>query len=202
MTTHSIEINYVKRALPIIEVAPGICVAVFNLLGDWEMTEAAGIGLAMALPSTIDLLVTPDGKALALAHVVQRTYTRIRSVAADDLHLNIPLLVFRKSKKGYMINPHCEEVKSVTTAGTQHLWVDSGEMTMMHGKRIAIIDDVVSTGGTLEALKRIAERAKGIVEATGAVFTEGDRRDDVISLGHLPVWRTDLDHTGTASTNP
>jgi adenine phosphoribosyltransferase len=172
---YGIKIGSVTRRLPILEVAPNIRVAVFNLLGDWELTETAGQALAKLIPSGVEALLMPDGKAQALLHVMGR-------------ESKLPTFVARKEYKAYMGVTVSVEVKSITTARLQVLHLSEEDYKALHGKRIAFVDDVVSTGGTLEALKGLAKVIGATHAATLAVFTEGTRREDVIALGHLPLF--------------
>lgn len=171
-------IGGVARELPIVELAPGLSVALFNMLGDTEVTESAGKALADLMPSEVDVLVTPEVKALTLAHVVSRESGK-------------PYVVVRKTQKPYMVNPVVREVLSITTGKPQTLVLDGMDVENLKGKKIAIIDDVVSTGGTLKSLSKIISEVGGEVIAVLTVFTEGDERDDVIALGHLPLFKVE-----------
>ncbi len=173
--THEVVIGTVRRDLPVIEVAPGVSVALLNLLGDTELTEEAGKLLAALLPPEVDVLVTPEVKAVPLAHVISRITGK-------------PYIVARKTEKPYMSAPVTREVVSITTGKPQLLVVDGFDVPKIKDHNVAIIDDVVSTGGTLRSLGALMKDIGGHVTATLAVFTEGDERDDVIALGHLPLY--------------
>lgn len=176
MDTHCVIINGVTRYLPIREVSPSVRVALFDVLGDWEITEAAGQELATKIPSRVEALVMPDGKATALLHVMGR-------------YSGLPTLVARKAKKPYMLEPIVTvSVKSVTTDKIQELSFDEIARQALAGKRVAIVDDVVSSGGTLTAVTKLLEAVKAQHVATLAIFTEGVERNDVISLGHIPLF--------------
>jgi adenine phosphoribosyltransferase len=175
VNTHPVVIGAVRRELPIIQVAPGVSVALLNLLGDTELTEEAGRLLAEKLPREVDVLVTPEVKAVPLAHVISRLTGK-------------PYIVARKTEKPYMNAPVTREVLSITTGKPQLLVVDGFDVPKIKGHNVAIIDDVVSTGGTLRSLGALMRDIGGNVAATLAVFTEGDERDDVIALGHLPLY--------------
>ena len=170
---HLIQIGSTIRQLLICEVAPGVKVALFNILGDWEMAEAAGRALADRIPEDVEVLLMPDGKAQALLHVLGR-------------ESQLPTHVARKERKPYMGETVVSvEVKSITTDRVQTLYLSEDDAEDLTGKRVAFVDDVVSSGGTLDALKALATKIGAIHVATLAVFTEGTRREDVISLGHL-----------------
>ena len=173
---HVVTIGTLTLTLPIREVAPGISVALFNPLGDWKVNEAAGIELAKRIPNHIDILVMPDGKAQALLHVIGR-------------ESSLPTIIARKEKKPYMRDTISVTVKSITTDKPQTLHVDGTDAEILKGKRVMIVDDVVSTGGTLDAMKRLLEQTGATYEGTLAVFTEGPAiRPDVIALGILPLY--------------
>jgi adenine phosphoribosyltransferase len=173
--TYPIQIGATSRELPIIEVAPGVSVALLNLLGDTELTEAAGQALADKLPKEVDVLVTPEVKAVPLAHVISRITGK-------------PYIVARKTEKPYMHQPVTREVISITTGKPQLLVIDGFDLEKIRGKNVVVVDDVVSTGGTLRSLSSLIQDIGGTVTATLAVFTEGDPRDDVVALGHLPLF--------------
>lgn len=170
------EIAGVRRDLPIVQVGPDVAVALLNLLGDTELTEAAAEALAQRLPPEVETLVTPEVKAVPLAHALSRVTGR-------------PYVVARKTEKPYMINPVSRQVLSITTGKPQLLVLDGADIPLIRGRRVAIVDDVVSTGSTLSGLRELIESVGGQVVAVLAVFTEGTPRQDVIALGHLPLFK-------------
>jgi adenine phosphoribosyltransferase len=175
-TTHRVEIGGVVRDLPVREVAPGVRVALFNILGDWLLAEAAGKALAAKLPRGLTALVMPDGKATALLHVLGRM-------------TGLPTFVARKEKKPYMAEPvRAYTYRSITTNREQALYIGAEDADGLAGKRVIIVDDVVSTGGTIEAMKALMAEVGADVAGVAAIFTEGDERPDVISLGNLPLF--------------
>ncbi|WP_110886209.1 phosphoribosyltransferase family protein [Deinococcus yavapaiensis] len=176
MRTFPVSVGGVSRELPIVEVAPGVSVALFNMLGDTEVTEAAGRALAAKLPRDVEVLVTPEVKALGLAHVISR-------------ESGLPYIVIRKTEKPYMVRPVAREVVSITTGKPQLLVLDGFDVDKIQGRKVAIVDDVVSSGGTLHSLSEIISEVGGEVAAVVAVFTEGQERPEVISLGHLPLFK-------------
>ena len=163
------------RELPIVEVAPGVSVALFNMLGDTDVTEAAGKALATLIPPDVTVLVTPEVKALGLAHVISR-------------ESGLPYVVIRKTIKPYMVEPVAREVVSITTGKPQLLVLDGFDVPKVRGHKVAIVDDVVSSGGTLASLTQIIQEVGGEVAAVVAVFTEGQERPEVTALGHLPLF--------------
>ncbi|AEV15604.1 Adenine phosphoribosyltransferase [Thermus sp. CCB_US3_UF1] len=170
------EIAGVRRDLPIVQVGPDVAVALLNLLGDTELTEAAAEALAQRLPPEVETLVTPEVKAVPLAHALSRVTGR-------------PYVVARKTEKPYMINPVSRQVLSITTGKPQLLVLDGADIPLIRGRKVAIVDDVVSTGSTLSGLRELIESVGGQVVAVLAVFTEGTPRQDVIALGHLPLFK-------------
>src|SRR5699024_8075136 len=164
--------------LPLLEVAPGVNIAVLNILGDTPLVEAAGKALAEKLePHACDIVITAEAKSIALSHAV--------AVALDK-----PYVVLRKSYKSYMGEALSAETLSITTGKPQTLYLDAKDRKLMQDARVAIIDDVISTGSTLKGIRTLAEMAGADVAAEAAIFTEGDREKwgDIIALGHLPIF--------------
>jgi adenine phosphoribosyltransferase len=174
MKTHTIQVGSEHRELPIVNVG-AVSVALLNLLGDTKLTEAAAAELVKLMPKHIDTFVTPEVKAVPLAH-------------AMSVRTGIPYVVARKTEKPYMVGAIKREVLSITTGKPQLLVIDGADIPHIKHKKIGIIDDVVSTGGTLNSLKSLLSEVGGEVVATLVVFTEGNERDDVIALGHLPLY--------------
>jgi adenine phosphoribosyltransferase len=177
MKTHTITVGSERRELPIINVG-AVSVALLNLLGDTKLTEAAADELVKHIPKNLDTFVTPEVKAVPLAHAI-------------SVRTGIPYIVARKTEKPYMVGAVKREVLSITTGKPQLLVIDGADIAHIKGKNIGIIDDVVSTGGTLNSLRDLLGEVGGHVVATLVVFTEGDERSDVISLGHLPLYPAD-----------
>ena len=174
MKTHTVQVGAERRELPVVNVG-AVSVALLNLLGDTKLTEAAADELAAKLPEGVDVLVTPEVKAIPLAHAI-------------SVRTGIPYVVARKTEKPYMVNAVSKTVLSITTGKPQDLVIDGSNLDQLKNKRVAIIDDVVSTGGTLTGLSELLQEIGAEVVATLVIFTEGDERDDVIALGHLPLY--------------
>lgn len=174
MSEHVISVGGVTRALRVVNVGKA-SVALLNLLGDTELTEAAADELAKRLPPEVEVLVTPEVKAVPLTHALS-----VRS--------GLPYVVARKTVKPYMLEAVTREVVSITTGKPQVLVLDGADVKRLDGKRVAIVDDVVSTGGTLDGLKEMLAGVGAKVVATLVVFTEGEARNDVIAVGHLPLF--------------
>ncbi len=172
--THRVTVGGVVRDLKVVSVG-SVSVALLNLLGDTELTEAAARELVDRMPPGIDLFVTPEVKAVPLAHSMSRL-------------TGVPYAVARKTEKPYMLDSVSKTVLSITTGEPQQLVIDGADIARIRGMRVAIVDDVVSTGGTLGSLTDLLTDIGGEVVATLVVFTEGEEREGVVSLGHLPLF--------------
>jgi len=181
--TYAVEIGGLTRRLPLFEVAPGVRIAIFNILGDSEIVQVASRALAERLPLDADVLITAEVKSLPLAYQL-------------SVDTGLPYVVARKSRKLYMGEALGEDVVSITTGKPQTLWLDEKDLALLKGGRVIIVDDVISTGSTLEGMRRLVRRAGGIVVAEAAVFTEGnspEKWEGVIALGNLPVFLDEED---------
>ncbi len=174
MPSHRVSVNGEVRDLPIVNVG-AVSVALLNLLGDTALTEAAAEALAALVPAEVEVLVTPEVKALPLAHAL-------------SVRTGLPYVVVRKTQKPYMVGARRHTVVSITTGTPQDLVIDGADLQRLQNRRVAVVDDVVSTGGTLTALSELLAEVGASVAATLVVFTEGEARDDVVSLGHLPLF--------------
>jgi adenine phosphoribosyltransferase len=174
---HRVEIEGVERELPLFEVAPKLRIAVFNLLGDTEVVEAAARGLARSLDAVdADALVTAETKSVPLVYELAR-------------QMDKPWIVLRKQYKPYMGDTVTAETVSITTGHPQTLYLDEKDRALVAGKRVVLVDDVISTGSTLDGMRAVVRQAGGEVAAEAAVFTEGDAEPEgIVSLGHLPLF--------------
>lgn len=174
---YRVEVAGVTRDLPLFEVAPGLKIAIFNMLGDTEVVEATADALLPKLPDA-DLLVTPEAKSIPLAH----------ALAA---RLKKRYVVARKVLKPYMVGAIKTEVISITTGEPQTLYIDGKDLPYLKGSRVVLVDDVVSTGSTLRGLRQLMDMAGATVVGEAAVFTEGDPEQwkHIIALGHLPLFK-------------
>jgi adenine/guanine phosphoribosyltransferase-like PRPP-binding protein len=176
--THTVEIEGVVRELPLFEVAPQLRIAVFNLLGDTEAVEAAARGLAHRLEHADgEVLVTAETKSVPLVYELARVMDK-------------PWVVLRKAYKPYMGDAPSTETVSITTGHPQSLFLDEKDHGLVRDRRVIIVDDVISTGSTLEGMRTLVRQAGGEVVAEAAFFTEGDAEDTtgIVSLGHLPLF--------------
>ncbi len=173
-----IEIAGLQRALPLFEVAPGVNIAVLNTLGDTPLVQAAATALAQKLAGLdYTALVTAEAKSIPLIHAL--------SVATGK-----PYVVLRKHYKPYMGDALRAETRSITTGQPQTLFLDAKDTALLADAPIVLVDDVISSGSTLQAMREIVAKAGARVVAETAIVTEGNRqgRQDVIALGHLPVF--------------
>jgi adenine phosphoribosyltransferase len=177
MPTYTVRVGSEARDLPIVNVG-AVSVALLNLLGDTRLTEAAADLLAARVPAGVEVLVTPEVKAVPLAHAI-------------SVRTGLPYVVVRKTHKPYMVGPISRTVHSITTGKPQDLVIDGADVPRLRGKAVAVVDDVVSTGGTLTSLTELLAMVDARVVATLVVFTEGDARDDVVALDHLPLFPAD-----------
>ncbi len=174
---HRVQIGSLVRELPIFQVAPGVKIAIFNMLGDTEVVEAAARMLAARMPEGAETLLVPEVKAVPLGHAL-------------SVHTGLPYVVVRKVRKPYMVDCLETQVVSITTGVPQTLYIDGKDRPLVEGRAVVLVDDVVSTGSTLRGLRELVDRAGGRVVAAMAVFTEGNEEDwrDVVALGHLPIF--------------
>lgn len=176
--TFAVNVAGVRRDLRLFEIKPGVRIAILNILGDTELVEAAAKALVPKIAaSNVDVLVTAEAKSIPLAHAMSAVS-------------GLPYIVLRKSYKPYMGDALQSETLSITTGKSQTLFLDEKDRESIRGKRVVLLDDVISTGSTLQAMRLIMEKAGANVVAEAAIFTEGDRAQwtGVIALGHLPVW--------------
>jgi adenine phosphoribosyltransferase len=176
--TYTVDIAGIQRHLRLFEVKPGFKIAVLNILGDTELVEAAATALAQKLASqTYDLLVTAEAKSIPLVHAL--------SVRARK-----PYVVLRKSYKPYMGETVQAETLSITTGAPQTLHLDEKDRELVQGKKVVLVDDVISTGSTLQGMRLVLSKAGAEVAAECAIFTEGERAqwENIVALGHLPVF--------------
>ena len=170
----------VRRELPICKVTDTLYIAGFVIFGDQELTVACARELLAKAPE-YDYIITAEAKGIPLAHEMAR-----QSGAAK-------YFLARKAPKLYMTGVFESSVKSITTAKEQTLYLDTADAELMKGKRILIVDDVISTGESLLALERLVEKAGGIIAGRMAVLAEGDaqNREDLIYLEKLPLFNPD-----------
>ncbi|MBN1306133.1 MAG: adenine phosphoribosyltransferase [Anaerolineales bacterium] len=176
--TYEIEIAGLKRQLPLFEVKPGLRIAILNILGDTELVLACAKELNKKLQNTdYDTLVTAEAKSIPLAFAL-------------SVETKKPFVVLRKSYKPYMGAAIKAETLSITTGQPQLLILDEKDHEIIKGKKVVILDDVISTGSTLQGMRLIMEKAGAEVTAEAAILTEGERAQwqHILALGHLPLF--------------
>lgn len=174
--TYTLTVAGITRELPLCPVNEHMDIAAFIMFGDVEITIACARELLAKVPE-FDILITAESKGIPLAYEMSRQSGK-------------PYVLARKSEKLYMSDPVTVEDKSITTAAVQKLVVDRKDLESMDGKRVLIVDDVISTGGSLHALESLVSHSKGQVAARAAVLAEGDaaQRRDIIFLAPLPLF--------------
>ena len=168
-----------RRDLPLCKASDTLTIAAFVIFGDVELTCACAKALLEKAPE-FDYMVAPEAKAIPLIHEMARQSGR-----------NEYFLV-RKKKKAYMNGVFEAVDRSITTAGEQKLYMDGADAAKMKGKRILILDDVISTGGSLAAVENLVHQAGGNVVGRMAILAEGEAADrkDIIFLEKLPLFNT------------
>lgn len=176
MNYYDITIAGCKRSLPICPIDEHLDIAGFVMFGDVEVTECAARELLKKCPEH-DIIITAESKGIPLAFEMARLKCGEYVVA-------------RKEVKAYMTNSIKVEVKSITTGHVQTLYLSEGDCQKLKGKRILIVDDVISTGESLAALERLIDEIGGTVSARACVLAEGDamNRTDIIFLEPLPLF--------------
>ena len=177
---YRMKIAGVERGLPICKVSDDLYIGAFVIFGDVELTEKCAAALLEKAPA-YDYLITAEAKGIPLIHEMARQSGRNKYLLA------------RKAPKLYMRDVLEVKVHSITTAKEQCLYLDGNDAALMKGKRILIIDDVISTGESLHALEKLVEAAGGEICGRMAILAEGEaqERSDIIYLEKLPVFNAD-----------
>ncbi len=174
---YKVDIDGYQAELPVLALPSGIKIAFFNLHGDANLTEHAGKALAKRL-TECEVLITAESKGLQLTHVIARELGHKYYAVA------------RKSKKLYMQDGIEITIKSsITTGEIQKLYLSAHDAALLKGKKVAIIDDVVSTGNSLNGLEELVSKAGGTISEKAFVLAEGDAsfRKDIIFLNSIPL---------------
>lgn len=177
---YRMQIAGLERDLPLCKVTDTLYIGAFIIMGDQELTGACAKALLAKAPE-YDYLISAEAKGIPLVHEMARQ-------AGDEKYF-----VARKAPKLYMSNIFQATVKSITTANQQTLYLDGNDAALMKGKRILLVDDVVSTGESLAALENLVEQAGGIICGKMTILAEGDAqgREDLVYLEKLPVFNPD-----------
>ena len=178
--TYEIDIAGLKRELPLCKVTDELYIGAFVMFGDVELTVHCATELLKIAPD-YDYIIAPEAKAIPLI------YEMVRQSGANKY------LLARKCSKAYMENEFSVMVKSITTEAIQTLVIDGKDAELIKGKRVLLLDDVISTGESLRALKILVTKAGATVAGQMAVLAEGDAqdRDDIITLANLPLFNAD-----------
>ena len=177
---HTMTIAGVQRDLPICKVSDDLYIGAFVIFGDVELTVKTAEALLKKAPE-YDYMISAEAKGIPLIYEMARQSGQNKYFLA------------RKAPKLYMSGVFDVKVNSITTAKEQHLYLDTADAELMRGKRILIVDDVISTGESLAAVEKLVEEAGGIIAGRMAILAEGDaqNRDDIIYLEKLPVFHAD-----------
>ncbi len=177
---YELNVAGLKRQLPLCRVSDTLYIGAFVIFGDVELTEACARELLKVAPEH-DILITAESKGIPLVYEMARQNKENK------------YLIARKAAKLYMRDVFSTEVNSITTAKTQVLCIDGEDAALMRGKRVIIVDDVISTGESLKAVEKLVRKAGGQVVGRMAILAEGDAkdRDDIIYLEKLPLFNAD-----------
>lgn len=177
---YDITLAGVKRSLPLFEVAPGLRIAVLNILGDTELVEACADDLAKKLEAyDYDVMITAESKSIPIIYALA-------------VRTGKPYIVCRKNYKSYMGNAIRSTSNSITTQKEQTLLLDEKDIPLLKGKKVLYVDDVISTGSTKQAIESILEQAGAQPDPLSlSICAEGSEEawPDVICLGHLPLFK-------------
>ena len=174
---YRLKVAGIERDLPLCPIGENLYIAAFVLFGDVELTEKCSAALVAKAPE-YDVMLTAESKGIPLVHEMCRLAGNNRYVLA------------RKSVKLYMKDVVKCETQSITTAAKQTLYIDGADAEYIKGKRVLIVDDVISTGGSLLSLENLVEQAGGIIAGKMTILAEGEAadRDDIIYLEKLPLF--------------
>ena len=175
---HSINIAGLQRELPLFEVKPGLKIAILNILGDTELVQACASALARKLEKIdFNIIVTAEAKSIPIAYAL-------------SVEMKKPYVVLRKTYKPYMGKALQAETLSITTGQTQTLFLDEKDLHLVENSPVLILDDVISTGSTLQGMRIIMEKANATVVAEASILTEGEQAQwaQIVALGHLPLF--------------
>jgi len=175
--TYDLEIAGTVRTLPLIQVSPDTWIAYYYSLGDTEVIDRGARLLAPRL-SGCEIFVTTETKGIPLVHAIA-TYLGLK-----------PYVVCRKEVRPFMLSPLVVRYRPITAKTEQELFIDGRDSKKLAGKKVGIVDDIVSTGETIEAMAELVRQAGGTVVSKAALLLEGEERADVVHLGILPIFKS------------
>lgn len=178
---YELEVAGVRRSLPVINISDTLAIAGFVILGDTEIVEKTAAELAKRVPEGTDILMAAETKGIPLVHAMARILGMERYIVA------------RKSVKAYMEHPLIVEDESITTQGKQMLCLQDEDIQWVRGHKVTLVDDVISTGGSMKALEELVAEAGGTVNGKMAILAEGDSigRKDITVLADLPLFKAE-----------
>jgi len=182
MHTYPMDVAGLHRELPICKVSDDLYIGAFIMFGDAELTVACARELLKLVPAdSYDYMLTAEAKSIPLIHEMAR------QSGAEKY------FIARKGPKAYMPDPLHVTDQSITTAGVQELYLGRDDADLIRGKRILLVDDVISTGGSIHAMEALVAQAGGVVAGRAAVLAEGGAadREDIQFLERLPVFNAD-----------
>lgn len=174
--TYDLEIAGTVRSLPLIQVSPDTWIAYYYSLGDTEVIDRAARILAPKMTGC-EIFITTETKGIPLTHAIA-TYLGLK-----------PYVVCRKEVRPFMLSPLVVRYKPITAKTEQELFIDGRDSKKLGGKKVGIVDDIVSTGETIQAMAELVRQAGGSVVKRAALLVEGDERGDVEHLGILPIFK-------------
>ncbi|AWR87601.1 phosphoribosyltransferase family protein [Meiothermus taiwanensis] len=177
METYPITIGKITRHVPVVETLPGVHIPLVEIMGDVELVQAAAEGLVKHLPPETDALLTLETSPIVLAHTMSAICGK-------------PYVVVRRKRRPYMQDPIIQEVESLTLGVTETLWLDSRMAEKLMGQNVALVFDVVSSGGTMNALEKVAQKAGANVVARLAAFHQGNSKLPITFLSEIPILQT------------
>jgi len=175
--TYDLEIAGTVRTLPLIQVSPDTWIAYYYSLGDTEVIDRGARMLAPKMTGC-EIFVTTETKGIPLAHAIA-TYLGLK-----------PYVVCRKEVRPFMLSPLVVRYRPITAKTEQELFIDGRDGKKLAGKKVGIVDDIVSTGETIEAMAELVRQAGGTVISKAALLLEGEERTDVVHLGILPIFKS------------
>lgn len=177
METYPITVGKITRHVPVVETLPGVHIPLIELMGDVELVQAAADALVKQMPAETDTIVTMETSPIVLAHAMSAISGK-------------PYIVVRRRRRPYMQDPIIQEVESLTLGVSETLWLDSRMAEKLLGQNVALVFDVVSSGGTMRALEKVAKKAGANIVARMAAFHQGNSKLPLISLAEIPIMQT------------